>query len=109
MLGTRQGGEIGVFLEKKKKKQKNYGDKPLFNDQNQPFFQKADLGNSLGIKDVKNNFKDFSSQYTRSRLDLKGVGLTPSIGRTKNPHDIFINLDGSIKMAVRSKNPRQLP
>ena len=146
MLGTHQGGEIGVFLEKRKKKQKNYGDKQdlfvsgdriqkffglkglqikmglelfhkvpagaietLFNDQDQLFFQKADLGNYLGIEDIKNNFKDFSSQYTRPRLDLKGVGLTPSIGRTKNPHGIFINLDGSVKMVVRSKNPRQFP
>ena len=34
------------------------------------------------------------------------MGLTPSLGRTKNPHDILINLDGSIEMAVRSKKPK---
>ena len=34
------------------------------------------------------------------------MGLTPSLGRTKKPHDIFINLDGSIEMVVRSKRPK---
>ena len=29
--------------------------------------------------------------------------MTESLRRAKNPHDIFINLDGSIEMAVRSK------
>ena len=32
--------------------------------------------------------------------------MTPSLGRTKNPHDIFINLDGSVEMAVQSKKPK---
>ena len=39
-------------------------------------------------------------------MDLKGWGQTAPLGRTKNPHDIFINLDGSIEMAVRSKKPK---
>ena len=78
----------------------------LFDEQNQPLFKRADLRKYLGIEDIKNNFKDFSSHYTCPRSDLKGVSLTPSFGRTKNPHDIFINLDGSIEMAVRSKKTR---
>ena len=32
--------------------------------------------------------------------------MPPILGRTKNPHDIFLNLDGSIEMAVRSKKPK---
>ena len=32
--------------------------------------------------------------------------MTPSFGRTKSPHDIFINLNGSIEIAVRSKKPK---
>ena len=32
--------------------------------------------------------------------------MTPSLGRTKNPPDIFINLNGSIEIAVRSKKPK---
>ena len=78
----------------------------LFDEQNQPLFKRADLRKYLGIEDIKNNFKDFSSHYTCPRSDLKGVSLTPSFGRTKNPHDIVINLDGSIEMAVRSKKTR---
>ena len=31
------------------------------------------------------------------------MGLTAFLGRTKNPHEILINLDSSIEMAVRSK------
>ena len=41
-------------------------------------------------------------------MDLKGWGQTAPLGRTKNPHDIFINLDGSIEMAVRSKKPKAI-
>ena len=54
----------------------------------------------------KTNFKDFPLHYTHPRLDLEAGGSAPSLGRTKNPHHIFINLDGSIEMAVRSKKPK---
>ena len=52
-------------------------------DNHQPLFKRADLGKYLGIEDIKHNFKDFPSHYTRPRLDLKGGGLTPSLGRRK--------------------------
>ena len=29
-----------------------------------------------------------------------------SLGKTKNPHDVFISLDGSIEMTARSKKPK---
>ena len=80
----------------------------LFDDQNQPLFKRGDLGKYLGIEDIRHNFKDFPSHYTSPRSDLKGGGLTPSLGRTKIPHGIFINLDGSIEMAVRSKKPKSV-
>ena len=80
----------------------------LFDDKNQPLFKRGDLGKYLGIEDIRHNFKDFPSHYTRPRSDLKGGGLTPSLGRTKIPHGIFINLDGSIEMAVRSKKPKSV-
>ena len=75
----------------------------LFDEQNQPLFKRAGLGKYLGVQNVKHNFKDFPSHYTRPRSDLKGGGLSSPLGRGKNPHDIFINLDGSTEMAVRSK------
>ena len=55
----------------------------LFDEQNQVLFRRADLGKYLGIEDIKHNFKDSPSHYTRPRLDLKGGGLTPSLGRRK--------------------------
>ena len=78
----------------------------VLDEQNQPLFKRADLSKYLGIEDIKSNFKDFSSHYTLRRSDLKGVGLISSLGKTKNPHDIFINLDGSIEMDVRSQKPK---
>ena len=32
--------------------------------------------------------------------------MTDNLGRAKNPHDILINLDSAIEIAVRSKKPR---
>ena len=78
----------------------------LSNEQNQPLFKRAGLEKYLGIEDARHNFRDFPLHYSRLRLDLEGGGLAPTLGRTKNPHDIFINLDGSIGMAVRSKIPK---
>ena len=75
----------------------------LFNEQNQLLFKRADLGKYLGIDDIRHNFRDFPSHYNHLRSDIEGGGLAPTLGRTKNPHDIFINLDGSIEMAVLSK------
>ena len=75
----------------------------LFNEHNQLLFKRADLGKYLGIDDIRHNFRDFPSHYNRLRSDIEGGGLAPTLGRTKNPHEIFINLDGSIEMAVLSK------
>ena len=72
----------------------------LFDEHNQPLSKSADLGKYLGIEKRKNNFKDFPSHYTRLRSYLEVGGQTSPLGRTKNPHDIFINLDGSIEMTV---------
>ena len=78
----------------------------LFHEQKQPLFKRADLGKYLNIENIKHNFKDFPSHYTRPRSDLVGRGLTVPLGRAKNYHDVFINLDGSIEMAERSKKPK---
>ena len=57
-------------------------------------------------RNIKHNFKDFPSHYARPRSDLEGVGLTAPFDKTKNPHDIFINLDVSIETATRPKNSK---
>ena len=79
----------------------------LFDEQNQPLFKRADLGKYLDIRNIRDNFKDFPSHYTLLRSEIEDVVLYSTLGSTKNPHHIFINLDGSIEMAVQYKNPRQ--
>ena len=76
----------------------------LFDEQNQPLFKRADLGKYLGIRNIGDNFKDFPSGYNHPRSEIEAGVSTAHLGRTKNPHDIFINLDGSIETTVRSKN-----
>ena len=78
----------------------------LFGDQNQSLFKRDDLGKYLGIEDIRHNFKDFPSHYTHPSSGLEAGSPTPAFRKTKNPHDIFINLHGSIGMAVRSKKPK---
>ena len=79
----------------------------LFDEQNQPLFKRVDLGKYLGIKNIKNNFREFSSHHAHYRSEIEGIGVTNTLGRAKNPHDIFIILGSVIEIAVRSKNPRQ--
>ena len=78
----------------------------IFDEQNQPLFKRADLGRYPGIRNIRDNFKDFPSHYTRPISNLEGGGLTALFGKAKNSHDIFINFDGSIEMAVRSKKTK---
>ena len=78
----------------------------LFDEQNQPLFKRADLGKYLGIRNIRDNFKEFSLHHTRPRSEIEGAGVTNTLGRAKNLHDICINLDSAIEIAVRSKKPK---
>ena len=69
-------------------------------------FKRADLGKYLGIRNIRDNFKEFSWHHAHPRSEIEGVGVTKTLGRAKNHHDIFINLDSAIEIAVRSKKPR---
>ena len=42
----------------------------LFDAQNQPLFKIADLGKYLGIRNIKDNFKEFSSHHARPRPEI---------------------------------------
>ena len=78
----------------------------LFNEQNQSLFKRAHLGKYLCILHIRHNFKELD-QYFVARAGIKmGGGETPSLGRSKNPHDIFALLDGAIELAVWSKKPK---
>ena len=78
----------------------------LFDYQNQTLFKRSDLGKYLGIRNITDNFNKFSSHHARTRSEIEGVGVTNPIGRTKYSHDIFINLESAIEIAVRSKKPK---
>ena len=78
----------------------------LFDDQNQPLFKRSDLGKYLGIRNIRDNFKEFSSHHARPRSEIEGVGVTYPLGRTKNSQDIFISPDNAIEIAVHSKKPK---
>ena len=78
----------------------------LFDEQNQPLFKRAGLGKYLGIRNIRDTFKEFSSHHACSRSEIEDVGVTNTLGRAKNPHDIFINLESAIEIAVRSKKPK---
>ena len=67
----------------------------LFDEQNQLLFKRADLRKYLVIRNIRDNFKEFSSHHTHPRSEIEGVGVTDTLGRAKNPHDIFINLDSA--------------
>ena len=68
--------------------------------------KRADLGKYLGIRNIRDKFKEFSSHHAHPRSEIEGVGVTGTLGRGKNSHDIFINLDRAIEIAVCSKKPR---
>ena len=74
----------------------------LFDDQNQPLLKRSDLGKYLGIRNIRDNFKEFSSHHA-PRSEIEGVSVTDPFGRKKNYHDIFINPDSAIEIDVRSK------
>ena len=78
----------------------------FFDNQNQPLFKRSDLGKCLGIRQIRDKFKDFSLHHVRSKSEIEGVGMTDPLERTKNSHDIFINFDSAIEIAVRSKKPK---
>ena len=78
----------------------------LFDDENQPLFRRSELGKYLGIRNIREKFREFLSHHACSRSEIEGVGVTYPLGQTKNSHDIFINLDSAIEIAVRSKKPK---
>ena len=62
--------------------------KILYDDQSQPWFERAGLGRFLGIRNIRDNFKDFPLHLTRTRSKI-GVGQYDTLGKRKNPHDVL--------------------
>ena len=80
----------------------------LFDEQNQPLFKRADFGKYLGIKNIRDNFKEFSLHHAHPRSEIEDGGVTETLWSAKNSHDIFINLDSATETAVRSKKVKAI-
>ena len=73
----------------------------LFDEQNHPFLENAGLAKYLGIRNIRDNFKELSSHHACLRFKIEIVGHISPLGRTKNPYDIFINLDSAIEITKK--------
>ena len=77
----------------------------LYEEQSQPWFKRADLGRCLGVVKVKNSMH-IPPHFMCKRQDIEGNCCTVPLGRVKNPHDVFVNLDGAIYIATNSKKEK---
>ena len=82
--------------------------KVLFDTNSQPWFKCSDLGGYLGITKVRS--MQLSSLFCLPRSKI----LVPQLhgarsgmqGGGKNSHDVFINLDSTVEVAIRSNKPK---
>ena len=79
----------------------------LFDGENKPWFKRADLGRYLGIAKVKNSMH-IPSHFMCKRQDIIGAQVPGALGKRKNSHDVFVNLDGVIKIVTTSRKPKTL-
>lgn len=80
----------------------------IYDDQIQSFCERAELGKYLGIENIRDNFKDFSSHYTRTRFEREGVRHTNALERSNHPRNIFAALDGAIEIALQSNKSKAI-
>ena len=83
--------------------------KTVFDDQNQPLFKRSDLGKNLDIRNIRDNFKEFSSDHARPRSEIEGVSVTYPLGKTKILIIYSLAWIAQLKLLVALKSPRQLP
>ena len=57
----------------------------------------------MSVVQTQKYFKEFSLHHTHPRPEIEDGGVTETLGRAKNPDDIFINLDSATETDVRSK------
>ena len=81
----------------------------LFDDQNQPLFKRPDLGKYLSIRNIRDNFKEFSSHHARPRSEIEGVGVTTPLGGQNILMIYLLIWIFQLKLLFALKNARQLP
>ena len=80
----------------------------LYDDEDQPWFKRSDVGRYLKIADIGRNFKELNGDI-RTRQEILGPGgALPQLGMRgggKNPH-VFLSIDAAIEVEVKSKKPK---
>ena len=79
-----------------------------FDEQNQPLFKRADLGRYLGIRNIRDNFKEFLLHHAHPRSEIEGGGVTNNLGREKILMISSLIWIVQLKLLFALKNPRQL-
>ena len=74
-----------------------------------PHFKRADLGRFLGIVDIKTSMRNVNvATKSRSEIVAEGEHTIPSLGKSKNSHDAFVDLEAALEIVVRSKKPKAI-
>ena len=72
-----------------------------------PHFKRADLGRFLGIVDVKTSMRNVNVvTKSRSEIAAEGEHTMLSLGKSKNSHDVFVDLEAALAIVVRSRKPK---
>ena len=79
----------------------------ILDSTNEPLFKRADLGRFLRIVDMRHNFTNIATK-SQFEITTEGVLGDPTLGRLKNQHDVFVNLEGALEIVVRSIKPKAL-
>ena len=75
----------------------------IFDEKNQPWFKRADIGRFLGLNRIKDMFHDIE---TVSRVSLLKGAVQNSPLQRQNSHDAFVTLDAALEIVVRSRKPK---
>ena len=71
-------------------------------------FKTDDLGKYLGIRNIRDNFKEFTSHHACPRSAIMGVGVTVTFGGAKILMKSSLIWMVQFKLLFGLKNPRQL-
>ena len=82
----------------------------LFDKENQPWFHRAQYGRFLDLKHINTSVPEGMKrqQCARSKITEGCQRLSP-LGKSKNPHDMFISVELALYIAMRSDKENAKP
>ena len=69
-------------------------------EQNEPLLKRADLRKYVGIMSIRDKLKDFPSHYAWTRSETEDAGLSNTLGKLQNVHDLLATFNSVINIAV---------